>query len=104
MLSAFATRMTGSQDLFAARWDGGLPGGLAAGRRPAFGINALEPPLAASLLQLVGAAEDIDRAEVVAKSALLAVLVAQVSRRRRRRRCCCCFDICAAMKKVPECC
>jgi hypothetical protein len=78
MLSAFATRMTGSQDLFAARWDGGLPGGLAAGRRPAFGINALEPPLAASLLQLVGAAEDIERAEVVAKSALLAVLVAQV--------------------------
>jgi hypothetical protein len=70
--------MTGSQDLFAARWDGGLPGGLAAGRRPAFGINALEPPLAASLLQLVGAAEDIERAEVVAKSALLAVLVAQV--------------------------
>lgn len=77
MLSAFATRMTGSQDLFAARWDGGLPGGLAAGRRPAFGINALEPPLAASLLALVGAAEDIERAEVVAKSALLAVLVAQ---------------------------
>jgi hypothetical protein len=50
MLSAFATRMTDSQDLFAARWDGGLPGGLAAGWRPAFGINALEPPLAASLL------------------------------------------------------
>lgn len=78
LLSAFATRMTGSQDLFAARWDGGLPGGLAAGRRPAFGVNALEPPLAASLLQLCGAAEDLDRAEVVARSALLAMLVAQV--------------------------
>lgn len=78
ILSDFATRMTGSQDLLAARWDGGLPGGLAAGRRPAFGVNALEPPLAGSLLQLVGAAEDMDRAEVVARSLLLAMLVAQV--------------------------
>eukprot|EP00878_Enallax_costatus_P025353 GHUV01027123.1.p1 GENE.GHUV01027123.1~~GHUV01027123.1.p1 ORF type:complete len:648 (+),score=120.67 GHUV01027123.1:549-2492(+) len=77
ILSNFATRMTGSQDLLAARWDGGLPGGLAAGRRPAFGVNALEPPLAGSLLQLVGAAEDIERAEVVARSLLLAMLVAQ---------------------------
>ncbi|CAL8460737.1 g268 [Coccomyxa elongata] len=37
--SGLATRITGSADLFAARWDGGLPGGLAAGRRPAFGLN-----------------------------------------------------------------
>eukprot|EP00879_Flechtneria_rotunda_P028680 GHRR01030888.1.p1 GENE.GHRR01030888.1~~GHRR01030888.1.p1 ORF type:complete len:365 (+),score=131.21 GHRR01030888.1:548-1642(+) len=78
LLSTFATRMTGSQDLFAARWDGGLPGGLAAGRRPAFGVNALEPPLSGSLLQLAGAAEDLDRAEIVARSLLMAVLVAQV--------------------------
>eukprot|EP00775_Hariotina_reticulata_P005214 gene5214-5452_t len=77
MMSAFATRMTGSQDLFAARWDGGLPGGLAAGRRPAFGVNALEPPLAGSLLHLAGATEDLDRAETVARSLLLAMLVAQ---------------------------
>jgi hypothetical protein len=78
MMSAFATRMTGSQDLFAARWDGGLPGGLAAGRRPAFGINALEPPLACDLLTVAGAAEDPERAETVARSLLLAMLVAQV--------------------------
>lgn len=78
MMSAFATRMTGSQDLFAARWDGGLPGGLAAGRRPAFGINALEPPLAWDLLTVAGAATDPERAETVARSLLLAMLVAQV--------------------------
>lgn len=78
ILSNFATRMTGSQDLLAARWDGGLPGGLAAGRRPSFGVNALEAPLSGSLLQLVGADDDLDRAEVVARSLLLAVLVAQV--------------------------
>jgi hypothetical protein len=78
MMSAFATRMTGSQDLFAARWDGGLPGGLAAGRRPSFGINALEPPLACDLLSVAGAAEDPARAETVARSLLLAMLVAQV--------------------------
>lgn len=78
MTSAFATRMTGSQDLFAARWDGGLPGGLAAGRRPAFSINALEPPLSCDLLSVAGAAEDLERAETVARSLLLAMLVAQV--------------------------
>lgn len=80
MMSAFATRMMGSQDLFAARWDGGLPGGLAAGRRPAFGINALEPPLACDLLTVAGADEDPARAEIVARSLLLAMLVAQVRR------------------------
>lgn len=70
--------MTGSQDLFAARWDGGLPGGLAAGRRPAFSVNALEPPLSCDLLTVAGAAEDPERAETVARSLLLAMLVAQV--------------------------
>lgn len=78
LLSAFATRMTGSPDLFAARWDGGLPGGLASGRRPAFSVNALEPPLAGSLLALAGGADDLERAEVVSRSLLLAMLVAQV--------------------------
>ena len=34
-------RLTGSADIFAARWDGGLPGGLAAGRRPAYGLNSV---------------------------------------------------------------
>ena len=33
-------RLMGSADLFAARWDEGLPGSLAAGRAPSFGINA----------------------------------------------------------------
>jgi len=44
MLSAVATRITGSADLFSPRWDAGLPGGLAAGRRPAFGLNANQAP------------------------------------------------------------
>ena len=35
--------MAGSADLFAARWDGGLPGCLACGRRPAFGFNCPAP-------------------------------------------------------------
>lgn len=39
MLLVAWRRVTGSADLFAARWDGWLPGGLAAGRRPAFGLN-----------------------------------------------------------------
>lgn len=34
-------RLMGSADLFAARWDGRLPGGLAAGRRPAYGLNGI---------------------------------------------------------------
>lgn len=36
-----ATRLTGSADLFEPRWDAGLPGGLAVGRRPAFGLNTV---------------------------------------------------------------
>jgi len=39
-LSNIATRITGSADLFASCWDGGLPGNLAVGRRPAFGFNS----------------------------------------------------------------
>ncbi len=41
LLSAVATRLTGSADLFEPRWDAGLPGGLAVGRRPAFGLNTV---------------------------------------------------------------
>eukprot|EP00210_Caulerpa_lentillifera_P001648 g1584.t1 len=39
-LSNIATRIAGSADLFASCWDGGFPGNLAAGRRPAFGFNS----------------------------------------------------------------
>ena len=35
---------TGSPDLFAGQWDAGLPGGLAAARRPGLCINAVFPP------------------------------------------------------------
>lgn len=37
----FLRRITGSADLFAARWDAALPGSLAAGRRPACGYNSV---------------------------------------------------------------
>lgn len=41
MASAIATRLTGSADLFGPQWEAGLPGCLAAARRPGFGINAV---------------------------------------------------------------
>ena len=34
-------RLMGSADLFAARWEEGLPGSLAAGRAPSFGLNTI---------------------------------------------------------------
>ncbi|GLC33109.1 hypothetical protein PLESTB_000369500 [Pleodorina starrii] len=82
-LSAVATRLTGSPDLFAARWDAGLPGGLAAGRRPAFGLNAAAPlgdrPLVAAVAAAAGAAgaaADAARCEAVSRALLLAQFVA----------------------------
>lgn len=56
--------------------DTDLPGGLAAGRQPAFSVNALEPPLAGALNELVGSAGE--QAEVLTRSLLLAMLIAQV--------------------------
>ncbi len=35
----FPCRLTGSADLFDEAFKQGLPGGLAAGRRPAYGLN-----------------------------------------------------------------
>jgi isoamylase len=67
----------GSPDLTAARWDAGLPGGLAAGRRPGFSVNALAPPGGPPLLVLAGGEHDLERGEVVARSLLLALAVAQ---------------------------
>ncbi|GFR50536.1 hypothetical protein Agub_g12806 [Astrephomene gubernaculifera] len=82
LLSAVATRLTGSADLFAARWDAGLPGGLAAGRRPAFGVNATAPlgdrPLQAVLAAAAAAAcgaTDPARCEAVARALLVAQFV-----------------------------
>ncbi len=51
-LSDVATRITGSADVFGPKWTDGLPGALAAGRRAAFGINAVTPPGDKSLLQV----------------------------------------------------
>ena len=34
-------RITGSADLFAGCYNSGLPGGLAAARRPCFGLNSV---------------------------------------------------------------
>jgi hypothetical protein len=76
-LSALATRLTGSPDLTAARWEEGLPGGLAAPRRPAFSVNALAPPGGPPLLSLAGGDHNLERGEVVARSMLLALAVAQ---------------------------
>jgi len=43
MASQLATAIAGSPNLFAARWDADLPGGLATGRRPSYGINSFAP-------------------------------------------------------------
>lgn len=76
-LGALAARLAGSPDLTAARWDAGLPGGLAAGRRPAFAVNALAPPGGPPLLSLAGGDADLERGEVVARSLLLLLAVSQ---------------------------
>ncbi|GIL45006.1 hypothetical protein Vafri_2415 [Volvox africanus] len=87
LLSAVATRLTGSADLFAARWDAGLPGGLATGRRPAFGLNAAaslgDRPLqaavaaaAAGAADATGGAAEATRCEAVARSLLVAQFLA----------------------------
>lgn len=76
-LSGLATRLAGSPDLTAARWDEGLPGGLAVGRRPAFSVNALAPPGGPTLLALAGGDANLERGEVVARSLLLALTIAQ---------------------------
>jgi len=70
LASRLATRMAGSPDLFAPQWDAELPGGLAAGRRPGFSINALQPPLSPSLVEVAGDS-------VTARSMLLMAMVAQ---------------------------
>jgi isoamylase len=67
----------GSPDLTAARWDEGLPSGLAAGRRPGFSVNALAPPGGPSLLSLAGGDSNLERGEVVARGLLLALAAAQ---------------------------
>jgi isoamylase len=77
MLSAFATRLVGSPDLTAARLDAGLPAGLGAGRRPGFSVNALSAPNGPPLLSIAGGDWDLERGEVVARSLLVALAVAQ---------------------------
>ena len=47
-------RITGSADLLAADWEGGLPGTLAAGRRPSFGLNFVAAVGQDSMDQVVG--------------------------------------------------
>ncbi|KAG2494253.1 hypothetical protein HYH03_007608 [Edaphochlamys debaryana] len=77
-LSNVATRLTGSADLFSARWDAGLPGGLAVGRRPAFGLNAVAPlgdkALPEHLADVYFGGDQI-RANAVARSLLVAQFV-----------------------------
>jgi len=78
-LSALATRLAGSPDLFAPADAGaGWPGGLAAGRAPAWGVNALQPPGARRAPLDVfddGGAIGAGDARVVARSFLLAQAV-----------------------------
>jgi hypothetical protein len=50
---AAAARLQGSADLFGEAWDAGLPGNLACGRRPAFGLNSVSAPSGVSTSKIV---------------------------------------------------
>ncbi|KAJ9514282.1 hypothetical protein QJQ45_012210 [Haematococcus lacustris] len=67
----------GSADLFGPQWDAvpSLPGGLAAGRRAAYGVNSLVGLGDHPLLQALGSEQDLERAEVLARTLLLAMFV-----------------------------
>ncbi len=73
--------MTGSADLFAPRWDAGLPGGLAAGRPPAAGLNSAsflaQGPLAARVDALLPAEAGAGERATLGRTLLLAALLAQ---------------------------
>jgi pullulanase/glycogen debranching enzyme len=94
ILDSVAMRLTGSADVFGHRWEEGLPGNLAAPRRPSFSFNAVSrfPPttntlahMAAEAAGVAGAAAmasagpgaPLPSAGTIAKSLLLAVLLAQ---------------------------
>lgn len=78
--SALARRLTGSADYFDAQWetgDGeGLPGSLAAGRRPSFSFNALNDSLQ-SLTARGEQTEFLIKDMVLKKSMVFTALVAQ---------------------------
>jgi len=77
LLSAVATRISGSADLFAPQWDASPshPGNLAAGRRAAFGLNNLSGLGGQGLLKALGSDSNLERAEVLARTLLLAQFV-----------------------------
>lgn len=58
MLTAVAGRLTGSATVFEADWDAGLPGNLATGRRPAFGVNSITVLGRQSLAELAAEAAE----------------------------------------------
>ncbi|KAG2422373.1 hypothetical protein HXX76_016097 [Chlamydomonas incerta] len=74
LLSAVATRLTGSADLFAPRWDAGLPGGLAAGRRAGFGLNVVGPLGDVPLGDVIDS-DNVVRGDALARSLLVAQFV-----------------------------
>ncbi|KAK9820150.1 hypothetical protein WJX72_006684 [[Myrmecia] bisecta] len=83
MASALATRLAGSADLFAPAWESGLPGNLATGRPPSFGLNAVSYLGNDTLQSFVAAAvpeTDTDAwelRETLTKTLLLVSLLAQ---------------------------
>eukprot|EP00887_Chlorella_sp_A99_P002052 scaffold18.g2052.t1 len=93
MAAAIAARLTGSPALFGGAWGSGVPGNLAAARRPAFGVNcitvlgrqlladvALEAAEVAAAAQAAAgtaaAGEGPPSAETITKSLLAAVIFA----------------------------
>lgn len=89
-IDAFSARLTGSANVFGPSWDEDMPGNLATARRPSFSFNAVEAAggqsaieVAAEAAGVAGAAVmasgggPIPSATTIAKSLLLAALVAQ---------------------------
>ena len=68
--------LTGSGDLFNGQWDSGLPGGLAASRRPELCINAVEGPvIQSSSSDATTLAQEDDAAQAVERLKLLVQFV-----------------------------
>eukprot|EP01026_Neomeris_dumetosa_P046290 TRINITY_DN3939_c0_g1_i4.p1 TRINITY_DN3939_c0_g1~~TRINITY_DN3939_c0_g1_i4.p1 ORF type:complete len:390 (-),score=60.05 TRINITY_DN3939_c0_g1_i4:233-1321(-) len=74
--SIIATRLTGSADLLAGRWDTGLPGSLAIGRSPFKGINSIQGKRSSGQL-ITKAEEEASLVKTAEQSLLTATVMSQ---------------------------
>ena len=80
MITCPAVCLIGSGDLFSGQWDADLPGGLAAARRPALCLNAVEGPVLRSITSSIDELDnEANWAEAMQASLRLKMLVQFVS-------------------------